>query len=160
MSRGQRRRVRVDVGSRVMICADSMPDILADMALVDKDDNILKGVQMFGTVKSKTVNHFAVELPAAEETIQFLKEKVTCVESKKKVPVMYVLHDNNIKTLEGLQLPPGFVPKDYFPSFDEANESARISLQKANVSAVQNSATTPGIIAPVFNSVSSPVNTE
>ena len=115
MSRGQRRRARVDVGSHVMICADSMPDILADMALVDKDDNILKGVQMFGTVKSKTVNHFAVELPAAEETIQFLKEKVTCVESKKRVPVMYVLHDNNIKTLEGLQLPPGFVPKDFFP---------------------------------------------
>ena len=55
MSRGQRHRARVDMGSRVTICADNMPDTLEDMTLYGLDGNILKAVRMFGTITSKTV---------------------------------------------------------------------------------------------------------
>ena len=123
MSRGQRRRARVDVGSRVVICADSMPDNLEDMALVDEDDNILKDVQMFGTVQSKTINSFAVLLPAVEEVINFPKEKVNCVKVKKKVPIIHVVCGDTIKTLHGLELSEGVLTKDYFTSFNEASAS-------------------------------------
>ena len=154
MSRGHRRRTRVDVGSRVMICADIIPHILEDMALVGLDGNILKDVWMFGTVKSRTVNYFEVELPAAEETISFAKEKVKCAAETENVPIMYVVMGCKVEALHGLRLPPGFIPKDYYYSFDEAKAAVQKSLKKGPVLSVQKPAETPGIIAPVFNSTS------
>ena len=70
MSSGQRRRTHIDVGSYVQVCADSMEFILEDMALLDEDDGLLRGIQMYDTVKSKSRNSFLVELPAAEASEQ------------------------------------------------------------------------------------------
>ena len=52
------------MGYCVVICVDIMLNILENMPLYGMDDNILKGVCMFGAVKTKTDNcqHFYREI--------------------------------------------------------------------------------------------------
>ena len=66
MSNGQWSRARIDVSSCVKICGYNTPDILAHMALINKDSNVREDMQVFGTVIFETVNRFVVELSAAK----------------------------------------------------------------------------------------------
>ena len=77
MSRSRAEQRRVTVGSKVRVCVDHMKDVMADMELFDVKGNVLTDdVHMFGTVKSRTHNHYLINLPAAEDEFQFSKENI------------------------------------------------------------------------------------
>ena len=57
--------------------------------------------------------------------MSFPKEKVFLLKRGEGCARMYVVFDDKVKTLKGLQLPPDFMPKDYYVSFAKANEQAK-----------------------------------
>ena len=121
-TQSSRSRRGFDVGSLVKVCVNDRSELLEDMGLRCPDGNILQNVWMHGTVASISKNRYHVQLPAAEETIAFLREKV--FEAKEDAPAtLHVLYDDNtIKEVDGLVLPKYFYPKDYFASREDAQE--------------------------------------
>ena len=68
---------------------------------------------------------YNVQLPAAEETISFPKEKVFLLERGEVCAHTHVVFDDKVKTLIGLQLPSDFMSKDYYLTFEKVNEQAK-----------------------------------
>ena len=139
MAQRRSRRVALSIGSRVEVCVDNRHDLLRDMAIQGPDGSLLNGVYMYGRVTGITPNYYSVELPAAEDTLKFPKEKCVALSEAHKVPKMYVLFGNQIQTVVGLRLSGSMRPKDYFDKLSEAKEevdklSQKVSLQGSSKS--------------------------
>ena len=135
MASGSRRRsrVRIEVGSRVKICLDKRSNLLFDMGLQNTDGSCLKNVWMHGTVTKKMSNYYALQLPAAEDTLTIPAEQVFALKDEEAPRNLHVVMDGNVKTVCGLQLPANSVPKDYYYDVSEAQNI----VQENAVSATQ-----------------------
>ena len=126
-----RSRVRLGIGSRAKVCMDNNSDILEDMGICGPDGVPLKNTWMHGTVVAKSANYFTIKLPAAEETMDFPKEKVIATNKDEDPPPAYVLFPTKVKKVFGLQLPENKWPEDYYADFAEARRQFIKSVQNA-----------------------------
>ena len=137
------RSARLQKGSRVSVCVDHKIDLLLDMGLTGPNQKTLTGVIMFGTIKRTTKNTYRVELPAAECSYFFTKEKVSGVADDKEFPVVYVTFGSKVKKVVGLTWGNNFMPTDYYDNEPEANAAAKKYHSQSQSSAlVENSADT------------------
>ena len=118
----RRGRGRIVVGTYVKVNVSDWTDLIVDMGLLGPDKQPLKRVWMYGFVKSIKPNHFEVDILAAEETYDCVKDKCEFVLDVNCCPPMFVVMDDKktIKKVQGLQLELGFTPTDYFQSVEEA----------------------------------------
>ena len=114
---------RTKVGSKVKVEASHYPEVLIDMGLIGPDLHARNDVWMYGTVTSGKSHHWVVELPAAEATMEFPKNKVERVDNIPSTATYYVvMQDNTIKTVRGLEFESNFLSEDYYQTFEEAKE--------------------------------------
>ena len=103
--RSARSAKRLAVGSRVKVCCNDKKTLLEDMGIKGPGGQVLKDVWMYGTVQSVSKFHFSVQLPAAEETIAIVKEKVFETEEEDPDALHVLFDDGTIKEVHGLSLP-------------------------------------------------------
>ena len=120
MARRQARRAVFRVGQLAEVCVDNRHALLEDMAIIDPNGYLLQGIYMSGRISSVTKNYIGVDLPAAEGTLRFPKEKAKLLANDHKQCEMFVVFDKEIKKIVGLRMSGGFRPKDYYDELDEA----------------------------------------
>ena len=113
---------------------DNRHALLEDMAIKGPNGYLLEGVFMSGRISSVTKNYVGVDLPAAEGTLRFPKEKAKLLANDHKQCEMFVVFDKEIKKIVGLRMSGGFRPKDYYDELDEAKSHvAKITKKTSNV---------------------------
>ena len=113
---------------------DNRHALLEDMAIKGPNGYLLEGVFMSGRISSVTKNYVGVDLPAAEGTLRFPKEKDKLLVNDHKQCEMFVVFDKEIKKVVGLRMSGGFRPKDYYDELDEAKSHvAKITKKTSNV---------------------------
>ena len=113
---------------------DNRKELLEDMAITGPDGKLLKGIYMSGRISSVTKNYVGIDLPAAEATLRFPKEKCVVLENDHKVSEMFVLFDKDIKKVSGLRMTGDIRPTDHY---DEENEAREIVSKITNKRTVQ-----------------------
>ena len=151
---------RLDVGDEVWVeLTDQHSLLLEEMALMDSSGAILQGIRMYGTILSKSSNHYVIRLPAAEEDIVFSKLK-TNKSDRETTPIYHVVvpdkdGQNIIKEVAGLYLPKPV--EGYHLTNAQARREMR-QVSKASASAeLETSTTTPS--APTSTSSTSTSST-
>ena len=119
MSNRRSRRADWSIGELVEVCVDHRHDLLSDMTIVGPDGHLLQGIYMNGHISSVTRKYVGVDLPAAEATLRFPKEKVDGVQKGKKESHMFVLFDTNIKKVSGLRMTGVMGPTDYYDNLTD-----------------------------------------
>ena len=134
MARRQARRAVFRVGQLAEVCVDNRHALLEDMAIIDPNGYLLQGIYMSGRISSVTKNYIGVDLPAAEGTLRFPKEKAKILPNDHKQCEMFVVFDQEIKKVVGLRISGAFRPKDYYDELDEAKAKlAKITKKKTDV---------------------------
>ena len=102
MASRRQRRVVFRVGQLAEVCVDNRHDLLEDMAIKGPNGCVLDGVYMSGRICSVTSHYIGIDLPAAEATLNFPKEKANLLENDHKQSEMFVLYGQEIKKIVGL----------------------------------------------------------
>lgn len=112
---------------------DNRHDLLEDMGITGPGGHLLNGVYMSGRISSVTKNYIGIDLPAAETTLRFPKEKAVALENDHKQSEMFVLFDQEIEKVSGLRLSGTFRPKDYYDERVEAEARVARMTKKTTV---------------------------
>ena len=91
MSKRCRAQNKIVVGSRAKVCIDNKVTLIMDMGLVDSNDKPIEDTWMYGKVSKVHKFYYEVDLPAAEESLNFPKELVLSVKEGDTCPDMYVV---------------------------------------------------------------------
>jgi hypothetical protein len=128
MTERSRPRVqRVVVGSRVRLNVDDIEDLLDDMGLRDSAGTILGNVHMHGVVKNAVGLYWEVYLAAAEQAYKFIKGAVSLCGERADPAPYYVVVNNEVKEVLGLELGPQVMVDGYHRNEEDALEEINAS---------------------------------